>query len=102
MTHTRNPSSTLPRAPPYTIVSYRMARDTSHSAVGEENMGKEELMAEVDARFRRLMPKTTDLTLLVLKGHLLIEEELQAFLEMSVKEPKALDDARLTFIQKYH
>jgi len=51
-------------------------------------------------RFQRLMPKTTDLTLIILKGHLLIEEQFNDFLDRYPIYPRALDDARLTFAQK--
>ena len=52
-------------------------------------------------RFRRLMPKTQDLTLIVLKGHLLLEEQLQHFLDDLSRKPQALSDARLTFFQRW-
>lgn len=51
-------------------------------------------------RFRRLMPRSQDLTLLVLKGHLLIEEQLNHFLEKAARNPTLLVNARLTYTQK--
>jgi hypothetical protein len=48
-------------------------------------------------RFLRLIPKSNDLTLVVLKGHLLIEEQLDFFIERITREPKALNGARLIF-----
>jgi len=48
----------------------------------------------------RLLPKGSDLTLIILKGHLMLEEQLNAFLASFPIHPKALPDARLTFHQK--
>lgn len=53
-------------------------------------------------RVRRLLPPLVNLELLVLKGHLLVEEQLELFLEVASLHPKALKDARLSFIQKVH
>jgi hypothetical protein len=53
-----------------------------------------------ESRFLRLLPKGRDLTLIILKGHLLIEEELNSFLVHCSFQPEALEDARLTFLQK--
>src|SRR5437660_7092438 len=52
-------------------------------------------------RYRRLMPRTQDLTLIVLKGHLLIEEQFDFFLEELSRQPKFLEQTRLTFMQKF-
>src|SRR6185369_12433904 len=52
-------------------------------------------------RFQRLMPRTQDLTLIILKGHLLLEEQLQQFLDDLSRKPDALKDARLTFFQRW-
>ncbi len=51
-------------------------------------------------RYLRILGGTTDLTLLVLRGHLLIEEQLQALIERAVRDAAPLDEARLTFAQK--
>src|SRR6266542_454222 len=51
-------------------------------------------------RYRGLMPKSQDITLLVLKGHLLLEEQLDFFLEEFARNPSLLQKARLTFLQK--
>lgn len=51
-------------------------------------------------RFRRLLPATTNLELIVLKGHLLIEAELESFLRAASQNPDQLNDARLSFHQK--
>ena len=53
-------------------------------------------------RFRRLLPPLVNLELVVLKGHLLIEEQLQGFLRVTSRHPKSLDDARLSFMQTAH
>ncbi len=53
----------------------------------------------VAERFDRLMPKTDDLTLLILKGHLLVEERLRAFFDTFAYNPQVLADARLSFPQ---
>jgi uncharacterized protein YdcH (DUF465 family) len=57
-------------------------------------------MRPEESRLMRLLPKGRDLTLIILKGHLLVEEELNGFLINCSFQPEALDDARLTFLQK--
>ena len=51
-------------------------------------------------RFMRLMPKSQDLSLVILKGHLLIEENLFGYVCAWCNNPSALSKARLTFAQK--
>ena len=51
-------------------------------------------------RWGRIMPLTEDTVLMILKGHLLIEEQFQGIINEWVNNPSALEDARLTFIQK--
>ena len=46
------------------------------------------------------MPRSDNLTLIVLKGHLLVEEELNEILNLKLRLPKALFDARLSFNQR--
>lgn len=41
-----------------------------------------------------------DLQMILLKGHLLIEEQLQAFIDSHVTDPDHLSQARLTFHQR--
>lgn len=48
----------------------------------------------------RLLPKGSDLTLIILKGHLMLEEQINTFLGSFPLRPKALADARLSFLQK--
>jgi hypothetical protein len=51
-------------------------------------------------RFISHLPlNTTDRVLVVLKGHLLVEELLREYVEMHVRDPGPLLDARLTFHQ---
>jgi len=56
--------------------------------------------AKLQQRYKELLPRTRDLSLLVLKGHLCIEEQIDALLEASCDHPRDLQDARLTFHQK--
>jgi hypothetical protein len=51
-------------------------------------------------RFRRLLPARHNPELIVLKGHLLVEAELTAFLAAASRHPDQLNDARLSFVQK--
>jgi hypothetical protein len=55
-----------------------------------------------EQRIRRHLSPLRDLTLIVLKGHLLIEEHLDHFLSVAVQAPEHLRDARLTYSQKVH
>jgi hypothetical protein len=56
--------------------------------------------SELLRRFVAHLPlDTTDRVLVVLKGHLLVEELLRAYIEKHVRRPAALADARLTFHQ---
>jgi hypothetical protein len=50
-------------------------------------------------RFLDLLPKGPELELMILKGHLLIEEKLQDLIDSKVPYPQALKDARLTTYQ---
>ena len=61
-------------------------------------------LAETDKkilqRFAAHMPKVDDLTLVVLKGHLLLEEMLTLIISSSLPHPKLVRDVRLTFDRK--
>ncbi len=57
-------------------------------------------MGEVYARFRRLLPRSRDPLLVVLKAHLLAEERLDWILRELARSPSALRDAQLSFHQK--
>lgn len=57
-------------------------------------------MHEVYARFRRLLPRSRDPVLVVLKAHLLAEERLDSALNHLSRSSRPLRDARLTFHQK--
>ena len=54
------------------------------------------------ARLKRLLSRLQDLTLMILKGHLLIEEQLDHFLSELSRAPAELVAARLTYSQKLH
>ena len=54
---------------------------------------------EVLARVMANLPISHDPTLTILKGHLLVEEQLNAAVAVRVTEPKYLLDARLEFDQ---
>lgn len=51
-------------------------------------------------RFFTHFPTTDDLTLIVLKGHLLVEEEINDILDMKLKDSSAIYQARLGFHQR--
>jgi hypothetical protein len=50
-------------------------------------------------RYSRHLPKTDDLSLIILKGHLIIEEMLFALVVEHCVHPESISDARLSFIQ---
>ncbi len=55
---------------------------------------------EFQRRFLEKLPKTDDLTLLVLKGHLLIEELVNSTIDALLPNPGALAGARLDCFQR--
>ncbi|HEX4080078.1 MAG TPA: hypothetical protein VHX61_14530 [Rhizomicrobium sp.] len=55
---------------------------------------------EFEKRFEQKMPKTDDLTLLVLKGHLLIEEVINSTIDALLPTPEALRPAQLDCYQR--
>jgi len=60
----------------------------------------ERMSAEVFERYSRLMP-AEDLTLIILKGHLLVEEQMDKFIEASVGDAhEAFLALNLTFGRK--
>ena len=50
-------------------------------------------------RFLKLLPHGQDLALVILKGHLLIEEQIKLIINERVRKHESLSDARLTFHQ---
>ena len=50
-------------------------------------------------RLLKFLP-SDDVTLMVLKGHLLIEEQLVSILKTRIRHSKTLEEARLTFFQR--
>ncbi|VEE62934.1 Uncharacterised protein [Shewanella putrefaciens] len=68
----------------------------------EKEFRLEEIFKEHDARSQallKLFPETEDLTIIVLKGHLIIEEALYTILQTHCNYPEYLDEARLSFAQ---
>lgn len=62
-----------------------------------------DVVTEIEKKFDRfasLLPVIEDTTLIVLKGHLLIEEMLNDILYNSSALPKYIDEAKLSFYQK--
>ncbi|MBI3810187.1 MAG: hypothetical protein HY284_06985 [Nitrospirae bacterium] len=53
-------------------------------------------------RYRQLLPKSDDVSLVVLKGHLIIEEMLYAVAQEHCANPESLVKAKLTFAQLLH
>lgn len=51
-------------------------------------------------QYKTLIPRTKDLTLVLLKGHLLLEEQLMAFIKVNCERPNEIDGLRLNFAQK--
>ncbi len=51
-------------------------------------------------RYKTLIPRTKDLTLVLLKGHLLLEEQLTDFIKASCEHPIEIDELRLSFAPK--
>lgn len=49
--------------------------------------------------YRQMLPKSDDLSLVVLKGHLIIEEMLYAIAQEHCANPAALEKAKLSFAQ---
>jgi hypothetical protein len=52
------------------------------------------------ARFLKHSPKGKDVTLIVLKTHLLVEVEINELLELTLPHPECLYKSRFTFIQR--
>jgi hypothetical protein len=50
-----------------------------------------------EARFRKHMPRSKDITLIVLKGHLLLEEQMDLLLDVYLENPKPFRRMRPTF-----
>jgi hypothetical protein len=51
-------------------------------------------------RLRRLLPSGRTLELIILKGHLILEEYLDLYLAGKCRRPAPLQKARLSFVQK--
>lgn len=55
---------------------------------------------ELSARFDKHFPKGRDLTLIILKSHLLVEEQMNELLALSLPNPDFIYRARLGFLQR--
>ncbi|NUB30537.1 hypothetical protein [Azospirillum brasilense] len=55
---------------------------------------------EFDERFERLFPTSNDVTLVVLKGHLLMEEIVNGFMVDLLANPTAIDVDQFRFAQR--
>lgn len=63
--------------------------------------GSEEIDLENGIRrFNLLVPAVGDILVIILKGHLLIEEQLESIITAAVKNPQKIREARLTFAQR--
>jgi len=58
-----------------------------------------ERQLEAFKRFLELLPHGKDRDLVILKAHLLVEEQLRQIISQRLKNPAALDDARMSFAQ---
>ena len=58
------------------------------------------LLADALVRIKSHLPESDDLTLIVLKGHLILEEEINALLSDLVENEKPLIKARFSFAQR--
>lgn len=54
---------------------------------------------DASRRYYKHLPSATDMTLLLLKGHLLVEELLRQLVDNALVKPSALKDARLETYQ---
>lgn len=54
------------------------------------------------SKFKKLLPPGRDLELIVLKGHLLIEEGLHALAAREIRYPRALREAKFGYYQILH
>jgi hypothetical protein len=75
---------------------------------GESTMSKSNKFIEERDRaedtyghFHAHFPRSNDPILLILRGHLLVEQQLTLLLETFLKKKEALDRARLSFAQKH-
>lgn len=63
----------------------------------------QQMTKDTENYFQKLkshLPVAKDPTVVILRGHLLIEELLEALITASLSDPAAICDARLTFFQK--
>ncbi len=68
----------------------------------DENLGLGPVtprQSDAARRFFTLLPRGHDLASVILKGHLLVEEQVRQIIDERVKKPDALTDARLVCYQ---
>jgi hypothetical protein len=58
------------------------------------------IAGEFEDRYRRHLPRSSDLTLIILKGHLLVEEEINDVISDLLHNPAALAAGKLTCYQR--
>lgn len=51
-------------------------------------------------RFKKHMPKGRDVTMIVLKTHLLVEAEMNELLELTLRHPEYIYRSRFSFVQR--
>lgn len=66
---------------------------------GAVEMRRNERQFEAFGRFMSLFPHGKERELVILKGHLLIEEQIRLIIDSKLSNPKVLKEARLTFDQ---
>ena len=60
-----------------------------------------DISREALTRLKEHLPKGDDLILVILKGHLLIEEQINGILQKVLNDPQALSRAKLSFDQRF-
>ncbi len=64
-------------------------------------MNEKEKKAKYFNKLKAHLPIAKDPTAVIVRGHLLVEELLEEFISIHLREPTAIKDARLTFHQKF-
>jgi len=61
---------------------------------------KDPMKEDLFQKFRKHFPNTKNIVLLILKGHLIIEEEMNELISLASLNSKKLERAKLTYFQK--
>jgi hypothetical protein len=72
---------------------------TNHHVMNMQDPNRFEKAAEAKLRVIKHLPKDGDLSLIILKGHLLIEELLFALVSSAARDPSAIASARLGYYE---